>query len=76
LAELIRIDMMTQKTAMVISQSKTMVENKTMPFELMKELITYLSSDQQLYQAGAGELVSQMLESVTPSRKKHLLEVL
>jgi len=76
LAELIRIDLMNQRTAVVISQSKTMVENKTMPFELMKELIAYLSSDQQLYQQGAGELVSQLLESVTPSRKKQLLEVL
>ena len=76
MAELIRIDLMTDRTSQVISQSQPMVENKTMPYELMKELIVYLSSDRQLYHTEGAELVKQMLDTLTPTRKQELLEVL
>lgn len=72
LAELIRIDLMMQRTTTVLTQSQTMVENKTMPFEL----ITYLSADHQLFHPGSSELVNEIMETVTPSKKKLLLEVL
>jgi tetratricopeptide (TPR) repeat protein len=73
LAELIRIELMTQRTTEAVSKSLTMVENKTMPFELMKELISHLSADLQLYHTGDTELVTKILESVTPSKRKQLL---
>lgn len=76
LAELIRIDLMTDRTSQVISQSRAMVENKTMPYELMKELVIYLSRDRQLYHTDGAELVRKMLDTLTPTRKKELLEVL
>ena len=76
LAELIRIDLMTQKTAKAISQSRSLMENKTMPYQLMKELITYLANDQQLYHSEGADLVEDMLGTLTPSKKIQLLEVL
>ena len=76
LVELIRIDLMTQRTAQAIAQSRTLIENKTMPYQLMEELVTYLAQDRQLYHAEGAELVEQMLDALTPSKKQRLLEVL
>ena len=76
MAEQVRIDLMTNQTARAIAQSKSMVDNKTMPYGLMKELIIYLASDRQLYHSEGASLVEQMLETLTPTRKRELLEIL
>lgn len=76
LAELIRIDLRTQRTAQAIAQSRSLIENKTMPYQLVEELVTYLVEDRQLYHAEGAELVEQMLDALTPSKKRQLLEVL
>lgn len=76
LAEKIRIELMTGNTELAIEQGRSMVENRTMPFELKKELITHLASDSQLFHKEAGILIDQMLQTMTPTKKKELLEIL
>ena len=76
LAELIQIDLRTQRTAQAIAQSRSLIENKTMPYQLVEELVTYLVEDRQLYNAEGAELVEQLLDALTPSKKRQLLEVL
>ncbi|MCZ6675226.1 MAG: tetratricopeptide repeat protein [Verrucomicrobia bacterium] len=76
LLEKIRIELMSGRIELAIAQGKTMVENKTMSFELMKELLATLTADQQLHHLKAAELVEEMLAGLTPSKKQQLLEVL
>ena len=47
-----------------------------MPYQLVEELVAYLVEDRQLYHAEGAELVEQMLDALTPSKKRQLLEVL
>jgi tetratricopeptide (TPR) repeat protein len=76
LVEIIRIELMTGNTQQAIVKSIPMVENKSMPFQLKKELMTYLASDRQLYYRQGGKIVNQILETMTPSKKQQLLEIL
>lgn len=76
LADLIRIDLQLNRTGTVIAQGEAMLENKTMPYELKKELVSYLSSDSQIFDTKGLELVDRILESLTPSKKRMILQTL
>ena len=76
LSEKIRMEIQTGNTAVAIEESKAMVEKNTMSSQLKTELITHLVSDAQLYHNGGEELVRQMLDSMTPTKKEQLLETL
>jgi tetratricopeptide (TPR) repeat protein len=76
LADLIRVDLRMNRTTPALAQSKLMIENKTMPYALKRELITYLASDSQIYQAESSAMIGRILETFIPSKKKQLLEAL
>ena len=76
LVEKIRIDLLTGNPDQAIQLSHTMVQNRTMPFELKKELVERLTEDKQIYHTQAGPLIRQLLDTMTPTKKKRLLEVL
>ena len=75
-ASRIRIEILNGETKRAISLSQVMLENKTMPFALTKELIKYLSLDHQIYDTQGPRLIEQILANMSPSKKKQLLEVL
>lgn len=76
LADLVRIDLQLNRTASALAQSETMIENKTMPFALKKELIAHLAADRQVYVDAGTEMVERLLNSVAPSQKRRLLQTL
>ena len=67
---------MTGNTEKAIELSKPMVQNKTMPFYLIRELATNLASDDQLYHAEAAILIDEILDTMTPADKQKFLEIL
>lgn len=76
LVEKIRIDLRTGNFEEAIKLSQTMVINRTMPFELKKELVEGLTTDKQIYHTEVAPLIRQLLDTMTPTKKKRLLEVL
>lgn len=72
----IQADLMLGDTQAVLSQSKGMVDRKTLPFELKREVVRHLASDENTFVAEAGELVTQILDTLTPAKRIELLESL
>lgn len=76
LCEKVRIELMTGNTEKAIQLSKPMIQNKTMPFSLIRELATHLSSDEQLFHTDAANLIDEILNTMTPTDKQKFLEIL
>jgi tetratricopeptide (TPR) repeat protein len=76
LCEKIRVDLMTGKTEQAIKLSRAMLENRAMPFALMKDLALDLGSDRQLFHPEGAALIREILDSMTPTDTQKFLEVL
>ena len=67
---------MTGKTEQAIKLSRAMLENRAMPFALMKDLALNLGSDRQLFHPEGAALIREILDSMTPTDTQKFLEVL
>lgn len=76
LCEKVRIELITGNTERAIQLSKPMVQNKTIPFSLIRELATNLGSDEKLYHTEAAVLIEEILDTMTPADKQKFLEIL
>lgn len=72
----IQADLMLGDTQAVLSQSKGMVDRKTLPFKLKREIVRHLASDENTFVAEAGERITQILDTLTPAKRIELLESL
>ncbi len=73
LAHNIRIELILGNTQEVLLQSKPLADRKALPFELKREIVQRLASDREIFMADAAELVTQILNNLTPSKKLRLL---
>ncbi len=72
----IQVDLMLGDTQAVLSRSKGMVDRKTLPFKLKREIVRHLASDEKIFVPEAGEMVGRIMDTLTPSQRVQLLESL
>lgn len=72
----IQADLMLGHTQAVLSQSKGMVDRKALPFKLKREIVRHLASDENTFVPEAGELITQILDTLTPAKRVQFLESL